>query len=299
MFRNKINSYSFQRNTGLSYSEKKIRIQPQQQEIPLPPPISIMNMSISAVVILTRGYRELFKYNDLIKRNVSISKNLINKNIDIVIFHEGNITKNQQIYISKFTPELKIIFKNVVFLNKNIVFDKDTIRFNIGYRHMCFFWFVDFWNYVENYEYILRIDEDCVINFNIDTIFQKMGNKVAVYGKWEKDADYVTKKMNKFTLDFLQNSKLPRKPSGPYTNVIGFNLTLLRKNELLKKYIDKVKESDNIYVYRWGDLSLWGEVLSYLYHPSQHSNTTNIKYYHGSHNTSINDQSDFKLAKFN
>jgi len=294
MFRNKINSYSFQSNTDLTHSEKKLHIRIQVQ-IPLQPAISI-NMTTSAVVILTRGYKELSKYKDLIKRNVSISKNLINKNIDIIIFHEGNITDNQQIYISKFTPELNIIFKNVEFLNKNVVFDKDTVRFNIGYRHMCSFWFVDFWNYVENYEYILRIDEDCIINFNIDSIFQKMENKVAVYGKWVKDADYVTKKLNKFTLNFLQKSAFPRRPSGPYTNVIGFNLTLLRENELLKKYIDKVKESDNIYIYRWGDLSLWGEVLSYFYNSSQHSNTNEIKYYHGSHNTSINEQSVFKLA---
>ena len=288
MFKNKFNTHSL-----------NLRIQPQKRQIRLSPspPISI-NITTTAVVILTRGYKELSKYNDLIKRNVSISKNLINKNIDIIIFHEGNITENQQIYISKFTPELNIIFKNVEFLNKNVIFDKDTLHFNIGYRHMCSFWFVDFWNYVENYEYILRIDEDCIINFNIDSIFQKMGNKVAVYGNWCGDSESVTKNLNKFTLDFLQKPAFPRKPSGPYTNVIGFNLTLLRENELLKKYIDKVKESDNIYLYRWGDLPLWGEVLSYFYHPSQHSKTTQIKYYHGSHNTSINDQSVFKLANF-
>ncbi len=285
MFKNKFNTHSL-----------NLRIQPQQHNIPLLPPISIIDMTKTAVVILTRGYKDLSKYNDLIKRNVFISKNLINKNIDIVIFHEGNITENQQIYISKFTPELKIIFKNVVFLNKNVVFDKDTLSFNIGYRHMCSFWFVDFWNYVENYEYILRIDEDCIINFNVDSIFQKMGNKVAVYGNWSDDSESVTKKLNKFTLDFLQKPAFLRRPSGPYTNVIGFNLTLLRENELLQKYIDKVKESDYIYIYRWGDLPLWGEVLSYLYKPSQHSNTTEIKYYHGSHNTYINDQFVFKLT---
>ena len=247
-----------------------------------------------AVVILTRGYTDLKKYDDLIKRNKSISNNLINKSMDIIVFHEGNIQPNHQQYITQFTPELNLIFINVkernqAFLDKDVVFDKDTISFNMGYRHMCSFWFVDFWNYLDEYDHILRIDEDCIIYFDIDSIFEKMENKIAVYGKWVNDADFVTKNLSNFTLDFLKKNSLRHEScSGPYTNIIGFNLKLLRKNERLKEYINIIKEKNYIYIYRWGDLPLWGQVLHYFYNKNDYLNTTEIKYFHGSHSQLVN-----------
>ena len=263
----------------------------------------VNNTSINAIVILTRGYSDPQKYRDLIKRNKYISLYLQNKKTDIVIFHEGNILPNHQTFISSFTPELKMNFINVkernqAFLRRpNRKIYKPTHKFSLGYRHMCSFWFVDFWHYVEDYKNILRIDEDCVINFNIDSMFQKLENKVAIYGKWEKDEDFVTYNLNNFTLNFLNQSNQsnqsnqinqPRSPSGPYTNVIALNLSRLRENELLKKYIQLIRQSDYIYIYRWGDLPLWGEVLHYLYQPVDYLQTYEIKYYHGSHNKMVN-----------
>lgn len=68
-------------------------------------------MSKVAVVVLTRGYTNLHQYDSLIKRNISIAKNIgIENPIDIVIFHEGNIMPQHQQYIAKFTPSLKLIF---------------------------------------------------------------------------------------------------------------------------------------------------------------------------------------------
>jgi hypothetical protein len=260
-----------------------------------------MELNKNSVVILTRGYSDPHKYNDLIKRNKSISLNLKNKNIDIIIFHEGNIPPNHQSFISDGTPELKLVFVNIKERNKaflhrpNRKIYKPTQRFGMGYRHMCSFWFVDFWHYVEEYNNILRIDEDCVINFNIDSIFQQLNNKVAIFGDCINDRNFVTFNLNNFTLNFLNqekihsyNNSIPKQPSGPYTNVIGFNLKLLRENELLQKYIQLIKERDFIYIYRWGDLPLWGEVLYYLYNSSDYLQTKEISYFHRSHNKLIN-----------
>jgi hypothetical protein len=205
-------------------------------------------------------------------------KNLININIPVIIFHENNITNYQQLYIKNKTPTLNIKFINILekaFLKikENIIADYDTLIFPIGYRHMCSFWFVDFWKYVKSYKKILRIDEDCYIDFNIDTIFYLLNNKIAIYGHWENDAKFVTKGLQKFTLDFFKNKNISRSPriiSGPYTNIIGFNLDLLRNNKLLFEYINEIDKSNNIYIYRWGDLPLWGEVLYYLYNKDEH-----------------------------
>jgi hypothetical protein len=253
----------------------------------------------NAVIVLTRGYTDINKYDMLIKRNISIEKNLINKSIDILIFNENNISLEQQNHIKSFTPKLNILFINILekaFLDdkKYIKVDKSIEKFSLGYRHMCSFWFVNFWNYVENYDKILRIDEDCIIDFNIDKVFYLLNDKVSIYGKWEKDCDYVTKGLNQFTINFLNNNLINnnlinnRTIYGPYTNIIALNLDKLRQNKLLFKYIDEVDKSNNIYTFRWGDLPLWGEVLLFFYNKEDHLLTSYIKYYHKSHNRYVN-----------
>jgi len=258
-------------------------------------------MATIAVVVLTRGYQDIRKYNTLIRRNISIAKNLgALKDTDILIFHEGNILPQHQEYISKFTPTLNLIFKCIkehAFKDekKDIHTFEPTRAFGLNYRHMCSFWFVDFWKFVEEYDMILRIDEDCVIEFNIPELFYTLFNKTAVYGMWTRDQDFVTVGLNQFTRLFLKenlpeesnNQIIQHNPSGPYTNVIGFNLKSLRENELLQKYIQKVGIMDCIYAFRWGDLPLWGEALFYFCNPNSYSKSDKIKYFHGSHNTYV------------
>jgi len=258
----------------------------------------------NAIVVLTRGYTNILQYKTLINRNISISKNLNlveQETIDILIFHEGNILQHHQLYISRFTPNLKLFFINI----KEYAFKQDkkyiqvyqpTSTFGLNYRHMCSFWFVDFWNYVEEYNKIIRIDEDCIIDFNISEIFCMLQSKVAIYGMWTKDDDFVTSGLNDFTRVFLKENIpdlnnhyiIKHNPSGPYTNVFCLNLTQLRDNKLIQKYIKEVKLSNCIYKFRWGDLPLWGEVLFYLCDPSSYIKTNKIKYFHGSHKVQIN-----------
>ena len=62
----------------------------------------------NAIVVLTKGYKKLKFYHKLITRNISIYNHIfiqhkINFNeYDIIIFHEGNITNEQQIYIQSY-----------------------------------------------------------------------------------------------------------------------------------------------------------------------------------------------------
>uniref|UniRef100_A0A6C0D884 Uncharacterized protein n=1 Tax=viral metagenome TaxID=1070528 RepID=A0A6C0D884_9ZZZZ len=253
----------------------------------------------TAVVVLTRGYNNLQQYNTLIQRNISIVKkmgNMFNK-IDILIFHEGNILVSHQQFISKFTPLLNIKFiyiKEHAFKDdkKTISFFEPTKSFGLNYRHMCSFWFVDFWNYVKEYDMILRIDEDCIIDFNIPELFFVLQNKSVVYGEWTRDKDFVTYGLNNYTKKFIgehihKNANKPifnHIPSGPYTNVFGLNLKILRENRLIQNYIQKIKDSNFIYIFRWGDLPLWGEALFYFCDPEQYYRFEKIKYFHGSHN---------------
>uniref|UniRef100_A0A6C0B097 Uncharacterized protein n=1 Tax=viral metagenome TaxID=1070528 RepID=A0A6C0B097_9ZZZZ len=250
----------------------------------------------SAIVVLTRGYATITNYHILIKRNLAIAKCIGSmKEMDILIFHEGNITPSHQKHISSFTPQLQLFFiciKEHAFKDekKNIPIYQPTNTFGLNYRHMCSFWFVDFWNYVKEYDMILRIDEDCLIDFSIPDVFDILKNKAVVYGAWSRDQVFVTHGLNQFTHSFLQDyvpesEDIPQhNPSGPYTNVIGLHLSHLRKNELLQQYIKEIDASNHIYTFRWGDLPLWGEVLYYMCDPKSYCKTDKIKYFHGSHN---------------
>ena len=262
-----------------------------------------------AVAVLTRGYKDIHKYNTLVKRNISIAKNLGPiKDVDILIFHEGNISPQHQEYIVKFTPNLRIIFKCIkehAFKDekKDIHTFEPTRAFGLNYRHMCSFWFVDFWKFVEEYDMILRIDEDCIIDFNIYELFIDLQNKTAIYGTWTRDQDFVTHGLNQFTQQFIKeniqtsSSIISHTPSGPYTNVIGLNLRPLRENTLLQKYIKKVETLNCIYIFRWGDLPLWGELLFYFCNPNSYSKSDKIKYFHGSHNTYVGKPSNSQQLK--
>jgi hypothetical protein len=258
-----------------------------------------------AIVVLTRGYNEIAKYDRLILRNINISKNLNDLSIEIIIFHEGNILENHQSYIKSKTPLLNIKFINVkekgkAFIDKSYIKrSPECSKYYIGYCHMCSFWFVNFWNYVEDYDYILRIDEDCIIDFNINDIFNTLENKVACYGTWVREDEKFVKDLYNFNVNYFKINNLPMissidsnyydkihedlwtsNVSGPYTNIFGLNLSKLRNNENMKKYIETIKYSDYIYIHRWGDLPLWGTVLEYFFLKDEHIKFKNIKYIH-------------------
>jgi hypothetical protein len=255
---------------------------------------------VKCITVLTRGYYNIEQYQKLIKRNKHISSNLEDKTIDNLIFHEGNITEQHQIYIKNETPELNIKFINI----SNIAFqdDKKNIEieeapeYGIGYRHMCSFWFINFFNAVKNYDKMLRIDEDCYMDSKIDNIFQQLDKYIFVSGVKSGDCDFVTKGLNKFTLDFIDKHKenfnfktiLPKPPDGPYTNLFGLALDKILNNNAFQKYKNNVDISNMIYKRRWGDLPLWGEVIYYFFENDTLKIDNTIKYFHGSHNMYVN-----------
>jgi hypothetical protein len=255
------------------------------------------------VACLTRGYPDFSNYWMLITRNKNIEENLIDKTIDVLIFHEGNIIEEHQVEIAKNTPLLNIKFINITNNafkkeKESIQFYESTNYFGIGYRHMCSFWFVDFWNFVSDYDYLIRIDEDCYVNSNIDNVFTNLNNYHIISAKYENDEDFVTVGLNQLTLDFISRNSdsgyifkknTEKHPSGgPYTNFFGLSLNILRTNNMYCKYIQHVDSSNQIYEKRWGDLPLWGEVIDYIFGTEYFFIDNNFKYHHGSHNSNIN-----------
>jgi hypothetical protein len=251
------------------------------------------------IAVLTRGYNDISGYYDLIKRNIYINDNLIDKSIDILFFHEGNIREDQQILIKNETPELNMKFINILHIafnpdKKNILMD--TGDFNLNYRHMCSFWFINFFNITKNYDKLLRIDEDCLIETNIDNIFSQLDDSIFICGLVENDEDHVTIGLNKFSLDFIKKYKNEysfkkfncKKSYGPYTNLFAISLDKVRNHNMFIKYRNEVEKSEMIYKRRWGDLPLWGEVIYYIFGEDTLIVDETIKYYHKSHDKSVN-----------
>ena len=59
-----------------------------------------------AILVLTRGYDDINKYNVLLERNINIDRNLKDKTIPLLFFHEGNITDEHQTHIKNKQPNL-------------------------------------------------------------------------------------------------------------------------------------------------------------------------------------------------
>jgi hypothetical protein len=235
----------------------------------------------------------------LIKRNQHIAANLKDKTTDILIFHEGNIREEQQNYIQSETPDLFLKFIDLTGVGfkpeKATIPEESNHGFSLGYRHMCSFWFVDFWHLVEKYDTLLRIDEDCFADFSIDDLlFNSLTSHLFIAGGTIEDQDFVTVGLNGFSLDFLNrhlilDRKLHRRlPIGPFTHLMLFRINKIRENTVFKKYVEAIDQSEMIYRRRWGDLPLWGEAIHYIFGENTMKIDTGIKYYHTSHNSQVN-----------
>lgn len=276
----------------------------------------------NAIVVLTKGYKKLKFYHKLITRNISIYNHIfiqhkINFNeYDIIIFHEGNITNEQQIYIQSFTPHMKLIFKDIKKTKPYTAFDnsknkinnelcppsKLSNKFPLGYKHMCHFWSIDYLNYLKSYKYIIRIDEDCyLLQFNHKILKKMNENNINFYScSWSKnwkrsDTKEVVIGLQKTIQEFIKQNNLETKIDFldikcPYTNFMIIDIEYFRNNKLYNKYLEHIDNTSGIYSNRWGDLPIWGIFLSLFLKKNKYYNILflkGIKYIHSSHGNSI------------
>ena len=271
-----------------------------------------MEMNKIAITVLTKGYNYLGGYESLIKRNLLIKEKIIdnsNFDFDMVVFHEGNILIDHQQYICENSKQ-NIIFKDVKNSGNREAFDnnKNLINYELcppnnsssayplGYKHMCHFWSIDFLEYLKEYKYIVRIYEDCFINKFDNNIFNEMVEKEIHFVSPEfqgQDEWYVIVGLERLLNEFLiendiQPHKLFSEIKCPYTNFMIVNLDFLRNNEIINKMLKKIDSSHGIYSNRWGDLPIWGMILSTLVDEKHYSECKSISYFHGSWQKHIN-----------
>ena len=273
----------------------------------------MLNKKSVAIAALIRGYEKLEKYQDLIARNQSINKHCSNEFANL-LFHEGNISVAHQRYIQGFTPDMPLKFINLKTAAPKTAFNdrKNKInnqlcpptsrsnKFRLGYKHMCHFWFIDFLDYTTDYQYLIRLDEDCTFHKFDNNIlkFMEQKNQVFISFYFRKfDVPDVTVGMTELVKEFaLENNiqlkhKLEQSHNSvkcPYTNCMVIDCEYFRNNDTFRNFQNKVDESSCIYSNRWGDLPLWGLVLWYFEDAERYEEVTTIGYRHGSHGMIIN-----------
>ncbi len=233
--------------------------------------------SNNAIVALVRGYKDINKYNDLILRNVSIWKH-INSGLKypLIIFHEGNITPEHQTHIRSKSMGQDVQFRDISHV------------WTGGYEGMCRFHIYDFWIQCEEFDNVMRIDEDCVIQKAIYDPFDQLANSFLPYltsvfwaeSHSETNATFpgYLKSLTGADPAKFYNDKFP------YTNVsisnVGFWLEL---EPILRMIAESPLQRQN----RWGDLPVLGSLLN-LYADGKVGTLSGLSYYHSSHNMSIN-----------
>jgi len=270
--------------------------------------IESMQPQKNAIVVLTRGYEDKKKYDELISRNHAIYSIFYSKipennqtTYDIIILHEGNINREHQEYIQSKSPKLPIRFISVSFYtnnNKNHDICPSTElsdKFSNGYKNMCYFWSIDFLNYLENYEYIIRIDEDCILkkmDINIIENYKKQNIMFSSPFYQTEDDPNVIIGMDKLFNDFLKENKLQQKNKlrMPYTNFMIINIPFFKNNNIVQSILDKIKQTNCIFSNRWGDLPIWGYILSFFIDNAYILEDKSIIYLHASHNKVINNE---------
>ena len=260
-----------------------------------------------AIVVLAKGGNSK-SYKELIFRNIGIRKYAWVAGLsDNIIFHEGNINKNHQSYIQSFTPDMPIKFINISSVFSEYYFVNKTecpsigqgLKFSSGYRSMCYFWFISFVDYLQEYDWMLRVDSDCELKGNFDsveaaacpfssTLWIDLQNEKYDHvseGKPDGDVvigmkDLVTKVASKYHNLRTQIHTW----KAPYSNVMYLSLKWLRSCEIVNEFIQEVKRSQCIYSNRWGDSPLWGAAVALA---KLNEQLLPLPYYHGSHHVFV------------
>jgi hypothetical protein len=265
-----------------------------------------------AIVALTKGYDDINSYKSLIIRNKHIQEYLVSKSkyeFDIILFHEGNITSEHQEYIQQQTL-LPLIFRDVREHGNKLAFDNNknvvnnelcpptelSSRFPVGYKHMCHFWSIDLFDYLNDYKYVIRMDEDVFllgmrpgllediveqnIKFVMPWLCPVLDDPNVIIGldtllhQFCKDNDIV------MPVDYSQIY-------APNTNFVIFDIEYFKNHNIVQKFLTTVDQSHGIYSNRWGDAPIWGIIL-FVLQPEPFFLCETIEYYHGSHSHHVN-----------
>jgi hypothetical protein len=148
---------------------------------------------------------------------------------------------------------------------------------------MCEFHTCDVWDHLKDYDVVLRVDEDCILES------EKWAN---VFECVSTDVPYRTPMFDIETHE-LTNATLPEwlgedaefyDQTMPYTNVFLTRMDIWNREDV-RTFIKCIRESQGCIKYRWGDHVLHSVILKKF--GIGHGTLDGYTYYHGSHDRHV------------
>jgi len=256
-----------------------------------------MNNTNAAIVLLSRGYPDIQYYQSLINRNSHIY-HYFNKRFDnkfpLIIFHEGNITEEHQTIITNAGFGQTIKFVNIGDSFKwpeNIpMHTMQDSGFHPGYRLMCRFNCYQIWDYVKEYDYIMRIDEDTYIGPLGYDVFEYMANNSMDYlvSRFCEETHKLTNTTipdfahellgDRWTIDMYDQHDM----WVPYSNLYVAKTSLFLQDDV-QQFLKSLTKNPMFLTHRWGDHVVMGIVLKAFSSKEKVSHIHDFSYMHGSH----------------
>ena len=208
---------------------------------------------------LVRGYQEKWKYGALILRNLSVRILLLRLRgscrSDVILFHEGNITPfDRRILAILSLGPLKFVDVSGVFKRAphHVWTRHDESE---GYSLMCKFNYHDVWKLLENYDVVIRVDEDCLVLSLPPLEDEEVFTTGMVTGENHKPT-------NRSLPRYLEQRGLRQFYDHlfPYTNVYQTRPSFWLQEEV-GDYLRWIWENPQSVDKRWGDLPVLGVAL--------------------------------------
>jgi hypothetical protein len=239
----------------------------------------------TAVFGLTRGYKGFNKkkYKHVIQRNLALKRHMYTKNSEFILFHEGNISFLDKILI-RVTSLTKIKFVDISADFKPFEGNIWTGQsdFPLGYSLMCQFQYYHVWKYLKDFDYAIRVDEDCVIE-KLDFDSKK---SVFQTGSLSREEHLRTQET---LFEFFEELGITVTSDSlfPYTNVYITKPSFWLQRDVQEFLYLFVSHRLSL-EYRWGDLPIIGTTLKKFLSYDNFVNS-GIWYAHKSHNSKVYD----------
>ena len=156
-----------------------------------------------------------------------------------------------------------------------------------GYSSMCKFWAYLFIDYLSEYDYVIRLDDDCIVLNNMDKLIENLEKSYLCFpALGQEDLRHSLEDFMKMYFDkpVIEETRIDL----PYTNFCGFNLNKIRRDKRILNFFREIENNQFIHKYAWTDTLLWGIIMKYLLKKEDWEEMKEIKYIHLSHLMYVN-----------
>ena len=220
-----------------------------------------MHIEKTVIFALIRGYSGTKKYHYLkiIFRNLYIKRaNYKRKlNYDLILFHEGNVNRVDQILIKFLSANftIKFIYVREFFQIPKNVLVTEVGNNSLGYEMMCVFHYLRVWAYLKEYDIAIRIDDDCLVrdlpSLRKDQIFCTAVVSDETHAETKKTLPIFLKQLGDGA---FYDDRFP------YTNVYITRVSFWLRDDVQEYLLNFFMNQYSI-INRWGDLPIIGVTL--------------------------------------